>query len=431
MKSLAKVLLPGLLTILAGCGGSDPSAPVSRVVIVGIESFSREHALSMIGKGELPNLARLLREGAQARVISPDPLLSPMLWSTLLTGQDAQQHLMSTEYVGIDQGVLIAPSSMRVVPSIFQIASANKLLVASIGFPGTWPAEVLSGFNLSYGAIPSRLTEASEHTFARDPRDRASFPESLREDALALYTPVERMDRSETSPFFVLNESEFEMLYDRPLGSIYRRENPLADFAISLMRDRAQVALTARLLEEYPVRLAGVHLDLAEALQLPYWRAAYPDRYELPANSVRRYGKTIDACYRELDAALGKLIGAAGEDAVICVVGDRGFGNVVNPDPETGEDRMLPAVSNESLLVLSGHGIGRGKDLGAVNLVDITPTLLTAMDLPVGQTMKGRVLEGAFTPEFLAAHPRRPTETYTEAFMINRERYPSQLGGGE
>jgi hypothetical protein len=429
MNTHPKASLLGLLLLVAGCGGGDSAAPVSRVVLIGIESFSREHVLRMVEQGELPNLARLMREGSQARTISPDPLQSQMLWATLLTGQGAQKHQMAAEYVQIDAGVVCAPSSMRVVPTIFQAATQSRASVAAIGFPGTWPAELVNGFNLSYGAIPSRMTEADEHTYRRDFEDRASFPKTLQADALEFFTPVEDMDRRETSPFFVLNEDEFTMLYDLPLGSIYRRENPLRDFAITLMRDRAHVALTEDVLRQYPTRLAGVHLELPEALQLPYWGASYPDHYELPANSVRRYGDTIDQAYREIDAAVGRLIEAAGEGAVICIAGNRGFGNVTVPDAETGEERLVPTVSNESLMLIYGQGIRRGQDLGTIDLVDIAPTLLTAIDLPVGEMMDGRVLELAFTEGFLASHARKATEPYSQDFVQNPARYPSGLAG--
>jgi hypothetical protein len=348
----------------------------------------------MVERGELPHFARLIREGSRSRLSSPDPLQSPMLWATMLTGQHAQKHQMAAEYVEYEGKVVAAPSSMRRVPSIFQVAGENQEAVASIGFPGTWPAELLNGFNLAYGAVPGRLVEAAEHTWEREPADRAAFPESLYQ--------------------------------------IYKRENPLRDFAITLQRDRAQVALAEDLLGEFPLRLVGLHLELPEALQPVYWRAAYPDHYELAANAYRRYGDAIDACYRELDSLIGRLVEAAGEDAVVCVVGNRGFGNAPAPVTEPGEaPRLLPMVLNESMLLLYGHGIRQGADIGRADVIDVAPTLLTALDLPVGEMMDGRVLESAFTEAFLSTHPRRGTRLYTEDFLLSDERYPSQIEGAD
>ncbi|RKZ12136.1 hypothetical protein DRQ32_04370 [bacterium] len=421
---LALLLLP--LTGSCG-GGTDPGAPVGKVVLVGIESLSLLQVETMVARGELPNFSRLLERGARARTVSPDPLVAPMLWSTLLTGQDAIKHQMTAAYVNTAQGIALAPSSMRTSPTLFQILGQEHQLVASLGFPGTWPAEALNGFNLAHGALPSRFVQASEHSFVRTPGDRDAFPESLLERATGHYTPVAEMDRADTAPFFVLNEEEFTMLYDRPLGSIYRLDNPPRDFAISLQRDAAQVALAQELLGEFPLRLVGVHLELADALQSVYWRAAWPDHYTIRADAQRRFSDTIDECYRRLDTWIGELMQAAGEDAIICVVGDRGFGHGSNEMTGPDEEReIFPTIVNESLLLLHGPGIRRGADLGTVHLVDVAPTLLSALDLPVGVEMDGSVLDAAFSDEFLSAHPRKGTESWTGDFRSSM-RYPSEL----
>ena len=40
-------------------------------------------------------------------------------------------------------------------------------------------------------------------------------------------------------------------------------------------------------------------------------------------------------------------------------------------------------------------------------LIDISPTILHLLGVPVPEDMDGQVLEGIFKPEFLAAHPLR------------------------
>ena len=46
-----------------------------------------------------------------------------------------------------------------------------------------------------------------------------------------------------------------------------------------------------------------------------------------------------------------------------------------------------------------------GEFLGQARIVDVVPTLLYALGLPVAGDMDGRVLTGAFAPDFLATHP--------------------------
>jgi arylsulfatase A-like enzyme len=49
----------------------------------------------------------------------------------------------------------------------------------------------------------------------------------------------------------------------------------------------------------------------------------------------------------------------------------------------------------------------KGYALGESNVVDVAPTLLYAMDLPVQENMDGRALVEAFDPDYVAASPVR------------------------
>jgi predicted AlkP superfamily phosphohydrolase/phosphomutase len=54
---------------------------------------------------------------------------------------------------------------------------------------------------------------------------------------------------------------------------------------------------------------------------------------------------------------------------------------------------------------LYGPGVRAGHDLTGARIIDIAPTVLHLMGLPVQKDMDGRVLEGALTEEFLGANP--------------------------
>lgn len=62
--------------------------------------------------------------------------------------------------------------------------------------------------------------------------------------------------------------------------------------------------------------------------------------------------------------------------------------------------------------IFIGHGPAlrcRATIQGA-HIVDLAPTILHLLDLPVPTDMDGRVLAGAFDPAYLAAHPVRYRE---------------------
>lgn len=68
----------------------------------------------------------------------------------------------------------------------------------------------------------------------------------------------------------------------------------------------------------------------------------------------------------------------------------------------------------EGVFIAAGPGIRRGYALQNASVLDVTPTLLALMDLPIGQDMDGRVLTEIFKPDFLSASPVRHIDTWEE-----------------
>ncbi|MDH4207444.1 MAG: alkaline phosphatase family protein [Anaerolineae bacterium] len=68
----------------------------------------------------------------------------------------------------------------------------------------------------------------------------------------------------------------------------------------------------------------------------------------------------------------------------------------------------------EGMVILSGQGIQKGLALQDANIMDLAPTILYAMGLPVPADMDGRVLTGAFTADYLSAAQVRYTEELSQ-----------------
>ncbi len=54
------------------------------------------------------------------------------------------------------------------------------------------------------------------------------------------------------------------------------------------------------------------------------------------------------------------------------------------------------------IVILAGEGIEAGTKLDGANIMDLTPSILYAMGIPIPSDMDGQVLTDAFTPEFLS-----------------------------
>jgi hypothetical protein len=72
-------------------------------------------------------------------------------------------------------------------------------------------------------------------------------------------------------------------------------------------------------------------------------------------------------------------------------------GAVVDKTRQTGMHRL------EGVVLARGPGIRRGVRIADAGIMDIAPTVLYLLDLPVGRDMEGRVLKEALDPRLLAA----------------------------
>jgi hypothetical protein len=84
---------------------------------------------------------------------------------------------------------------------------------------------------------------------------------------------------------------------------------------------------------------------------------------------------------------------------------DFGSNQILEPSiGQTGHHTM------DGIVVLHGPGVKAGEAIRG-DIIDIAPTVLYALGLPVPSLMDGKVLQAAFAPEYLAAHAISRTAT--------------------
>src|SRR5438552_10527450 len=65
---------------------------IKRAVIVGFDGMDRELAERFINEGKLPNLAKLRERGTFKKLRTTFPAISPVAWSTFMTGVNPGKH---------------------------------------------------------------------------------------------------------------------------------------------------------------------------------------------------------------------------------------------------------------------------------------------------------------------------------------------------
>lgn len=180
--------------LAAGCGGesarpqrshADLSAFVAsdaprgerRVVLIGIDGASWDYLNPLLAAGELPALARVVREGASGRLRSIECHFTPPAWTTLATGVLPHRHgIYSFGSWDGEAGRFSKVSSNEVAaPAVWDVASEAGLEVSVVGMPATYPPHPVNGVMVSgimtpkTRVAPLRLEKAPERRRPPDP----------------------------------------------------------------------------------------------------------------------------------------------------------------------------------------------------------------------------------------------------------------------
>jgi tetratricopeptide (TPR) repeat protein len=114
------------------------------------------------------------------------------------------------------------------------------------------------------------------------------------------------------------------------------------------------------------------------------------------------YQHVMYGLYQLQDMMLGVLLERAGPDTTVVLLSDHGFFSdhrrPVIKDMTTEERAAVEARWHRQLgvLAMSGPGIRPAHQVFGATLLDIAPTALTLLGVPIGQDMQGRVLSDAF-----------------------------------
>jgi arylsulfatase A-like enzyme len=165
--------------------------------------------------------------------------------------------------------------------------------------------------------------------------------------------------------------------------------------------------------------------------------------------SIRQFGRVVDDAYAYFDSALGKLLERMPPEATLLLMSDHGM-HAVNS--ELDFDRLSgDKLERESgghpdgppgLLVAVGPHVTADAPTSAPrtlddlpllgHVIDVAPTMLALMGLPVGEDMPGKPLTEVIDKDWLdeTARPRIPTHDNAE-WLADRGGPAAEFPGSE
>jgi len=369
-----------------------------RLLLVGWDAADWQVIDPLIKGGKMPVLASLVSSGIRSDLLTLEPKLSPLLWTTIATGRTPDRHGIANfvEPKPDGSGLRVASSTSRKVKALWNIASQSGLRTQVTGWYASHPAEPISGI------VTSNLLMEG------DPGEGGAWPLAagvVHPEPLSDLMAAARIGRA------AFRRDGLEQLLPglpAALGGDPRIATLCKLMAVAASVERAALAAMAA----EPWDLSMVFFESIDTVGHHFMQHRPPRMKHVAEADVRAFGGVMDAVYAWHDAALGRLLERAGPDTTVLLVSDHGFHSgsgrphLDDLPPERRMEKEASWHRPVGILVAAGPGVRRGATVAAANIVDIAPTALALLGLPAASDFAGRALAEAIectVPERVAS----------------------------
>lgn len=397
---------------------TEPVTPRRRVVLVGIDGLGPEDLSEGVERGRLPALARMLRYGAHGPLATLRPTEGPPIWTSIVTGRLPRDHGLKsfTRYrlegssadldllpkgggvTFLEQAGLVRRtpllSTARRSRAVWNALDAFGIPAGIVRIWGTAPPERIQGFVLS----------PHFHLVARD-REKALgalTPPILLEEIVARAVEPGDLDRTLVSEFVDLS-------VEVPRDDLpWRRDLVERGLAPDTTYYRAGQVLRSA----YDPPFFAIYFYGLDAVGHGFRRFSRPDEYgDVSPLQQRRYGRVFDRYAALLSSWVGEYVEGLRPGDVLLVVSGYGLRAVptwrrlLDLTPGTPQPSATHEDAPDGLVIAYGDGIRAGAVVSGASVLDVAPTVLYLMGLPVGRDMPGRVLTEIVDDNFARSSP--------------------------
>jgi len=272
MAPTRRVLLVSFVLLL-----SAPAAAAPRVVLVGLDGASWSVIDPLVEAGRMPNLKAFLKRGVHAELETVEPVISPVVWTSIATGQPPEIH-------GI--GDFFGDARAIRAPTIFERASVQGLRVGTFEWLVSWPAQELPG-----GFVAPAWLRQDHTTSPADLFVRAGIP------------------RYAYSNQGLRSRSEF--------------------FGSSFEETRRKASAWNALTKTFDLDAGAITFYALDALSHRFWADTFPEGFDADDLAGRglepAFRGAVEKGYEAIDDAIGELVAALPHESVVLIASDHGF----------------------------------------------------------------------------------------------------------
>lgn len=377
--------------------GTPPSVdigkePLRKIVCIGVDGGDWQIINPMIEEGLLPNFERFVKDGATGPLRSMEPMLSPLLWTTMATGKLPEEHgILNFTVVDPETGTKIPITRLyRKVDAFWNMMSDYGRAVDMIGWLATYPAESINGVMASDRT--GYLAYAS--TGPSDAPSGTISPEERHQEIMNLVVKGADISFEEMKGFMHIDEAEFE----RNRSDTFDPDNAINNMILIYAAAKGYRNITLHLLEQQP-DFISVYFEFVDAVGHLFMPYAPPRMEDVSDEDYRRYKDAMREAYIYQDRIIGEIMEASEPGTIFIFVSDHGF--------KSGDSRLKAGAGItgghaaewhqiDGIIGLLGDGIRRGHRIEDASVIDVAPTILALAGFPKVLDMPGEALTDAF-----------------------------------
>ena len=354
-----------------------------KVTIIGLDGLSFDVMIPLINEDKLPNFAWLMEEGSWGKLENFSPTAPVIHRTSFGSGKLPSKHRQLSLF---RYKALVSKQEFEVSPRFIffgQLLRTNLLTRYHTTLP-SHSKDIWTIFKDN--KTPHYVKDWPYYRRTPDPSPKAETRfnlifEDLNSDYSTLFSTVR-------SAFF----SDFEY------------------------EDQVMQAKT-----ETQPQIVYFMLNGLNEVESIFYRYTFPDLFgNIEQDEINRYSSVIERYYQFYDDIIGKYLASRKEDELLIVYSPHG----IEPLPlwksvsewllGRAEISAYHELAPDGVVFFYGREIWRGRTIEGIRLIDIAPTLLNFLGLPVGKDMDGIVFSSIFRDEFKLENPVLYISSYEE-----------------
>ncbi len=300
------ILYLGLFMFALGYRSNNYEINPPKLLVLGLDGATWNLMDPLMEKERMPYLKELCDRGAKGILTSLDPMLSPVLWASISTGREPDEH-------GVE-GFFSTKNDLK-SPRVWDLCGLGSLRVGLFSWLLTWPPSHRFAFD-----IPSWMAHGPEAF----PPEYSCVQEVILEQGQygGEYKPLSSLFRC--------------ALHGAGLGSIEQMLwfylwdewglSEEARFAAKLTNEvRLQTDMFLALMRQETPDVAAFTLYGTDKLGHRFWHYMEPEAFEEVENRKYRFSDVISNYYEEADEAFGRILSKLPESTYVMILSDHGM----------------------------------------------------------------------------------------------------------